>query len=163
MTRCKYAFDKSEEVCSNCDGIKIVFDDGEEIDAIECKDFEPEIPEEYEDEKEETQKEEKEELPWENDTVEQANSCQKQTKNENTIINTPKEKEVLKNENTTSQAKVRTIKFMVGATVEVKGTYHKFSAEEEWELNDKCDLEKERELLWQHLKDMVDKNVEEVQ
>ncbi len=166
MTKCKFAGDPSDTFCENCNGIECS-DGVDKYDAIECTGFEPieeneEVqPEEIEEEQQEydgfmnTPDGIPEELPFD------------EPKEQETSISTQEQEKQLESQNTSSEsyiskAKVKSICYSVGMTIEKKGEYHKIYAQEEWELTPECDIEKERELLWQHLIDQVEDRIDEI-
>lgn len=63
-----------------------------------------------------------------------------------------------------SKAKISTIKATSRASVKVRDNYYTVEYSEERVLpeNKKCDIEQERELLWDTVNNVVDKQIEDI-
>ncbi len=162
MTKCKWAFDANDDICCNCDGIKFDDGNGNMLAAVQCEVFEPELPEQYEEDEEIPF----DEAPVETELLENAEATKSSdtatfdTK-VTTITENPK-KRTVGAFNARTEYSVKSIRYMVGVTQEINGVYHKFSAEEEWDLAPDTNVEEVRNQLWNKLKVMIDHNVEEV-
>lgn len=147
--KCKYAFDKEDEDCETCDGVTMKID-GKEIPCTECAGYEK------------------------GDTVEPKKSPQNNKKEEKVINNKDKEEKRENETKSSSKQEIKTeidgvsvtcLRYMSGMTFTHKDNYYKFTAEEEWQVNNdelKEDMDTVREQLWAKLNSEVDKQVDEV-
>ncbi len=158
MNKCKFAHDQSDEYCKNCNGLEFEVD-GEKIQSIECGGFEPcdEI------------------APWEEpiktdeklgtaQTVKNADLSDGKEININTLptAETPLKPQISTSNGCISNATVKSINYSSSVTVKIDDNYYKFTASEEWEMNNNCDVEKERQALWTKINEEVDNQVKGV-
>lgn len=146
---CKYADDKEDEDCVNCNGITMEVD-GKEIPCVECAGYEK------------------------GEAVSEPKKVQNKKKTEKANTNTLKEEKPVKSAKTSTSTetkadidgvKVTCLRYMSGVTIIHKDNYYKFNAEEEWQVNPAElteDIETVREKLWAKLNSGVDKQVEEI-
>ena len=148
---CKYAGDKEDEDCVNCNGIKMEID-GKEYDCTECAGYE---------QGEQLKKEPKKSAQKQKKKKKEENSTSNEENRENERKSTSCEEET----QVIDGVKVTSLRYMSGITIVHKDNYYKFTAEEEWQVNEdelKEDLETVREKLWVKLNSEIDKQVEEV-
>ena len=135
IIKCKYAGDPEDEFCSQCDGFHPVDDNGKEVDAPMCGGYEPE--------------EQKQEQPAIEAPVSQGeswgDSCSQTTPN----------KECVKGITSVIRAES-------GLTREINGTYFKFMFSEERILPEGCDVEAEKQALWDSVNAQVDAQLDAV-
>lgn len=135
IIRCKYAGDPEDEYCCNCDGIHPVDDKGNPCEAVDCGGYEPE---------ERVQEQPAPEAPVSHNES-GADSCETAAPNK-----------VLAKGITT------VIRAESGLTREVNGTYFKFMFSEERVLLEGCDIEAEKQALWESVNAEVDAQLEAV-
>lgn len=191
MFRCKYAGDKDDEYCRNCDGLNMEVDD-KSISCTECAGYEKgeEVNEYVSEKAEETKIEDTMNPPFDETTdntsnspdnaskVAKVNKCTPKTKKDENDVNNKvtagnekvsKVKEEKKEaENTVKEdgmIKVISMRYTSGATIKKGDNYFKFVAEEEWDVSQISDenMEDCREQLWAKLNGEVDKQIEELQ
>lgn len=129
IIKCKYAGDPEDEFCSQCDGIHPVGDDGKAVDAPMCGGYEPE--------------EQKQEQPVPEAPVSQGESWG------DSQFATPVNKECVRGITSVIRAES-------GLTREINGTYYKFMFSEERILPEGCDVEAEKQALWESVNAEVD-------
>lgn len=134
IIKCKYAGDPSDEGCKKCDGIQLI-ENGATYDATECGGYEPE---------EQGNKPAPQEEPsLSNETV--ADSCESDTLNTQPTVGI-----------------TSVIRAESGLTREINGTYYKFMFSEERILPEGCDIEAEKQALWEAVNAEVDAQLEAV-
>lgn len=185
MFKCKYAGDKDDTYCKDCDGIEMLVD-GNKISCKECAGYE-----QGEDEVECA-----DDTQTNNDPVERTETRQNDAKHEKVVNTTPKKekheneaptqsethsnkndakkkettttkvseekKSVETTENVSAEIKVTSIRYTSGATVKKGDNYFKFIAEEEWDVSRVEDAREAREKLWAKLNAEVDSQIEEL-
>lgn len=135
IIRCKYAGDPEDEFCCNCDGIHPVDDFGNAQIATECGGYEPE---------EQAQHEEVCETP-DDHCENQADSC------------------VCAEPNTDyAKGVTSVIRAESGVSREVNGTWYKFMFSEERILPAGCDIEAEKQALWDSVNAEVDAQLDAI-
>lgn len=182
MKICKYAFDKEDEYCQSCDGIKMEID-GNVVDCDQCAGYEEGTEDAPTAESEnDTKVELEEEPPFEPDeepTSEPEPKPKKETKKKETAKTKSKVKKetegkdsekpekvksVSKKEEKTDGVKVTSIRFTSGATVKKGDNYFKFVAEKELDVSGYGgDMTDVQERLWAELNAEIDKQVEDLQ
>lgn len=182
MKICKYAFDKEDEYCQNCDGIKMEID-GNVVSCDECAGYEEGTEDAPTAEPEnDTKVESEEEPPFEPDeepTSEPEPKPKKETKKKETAKTKSKVKKetesknsekpekvksVSKKEEKTDGVRVTSIRFTSGATVKKRDNYFKFVAEKELDVSEyDGDIADVQEQLWAELNAEIDKQVEDLQ
>ena len=189
MFRCKYAGDKDDEYCRNCDGLNMEVDD-KLIPCTECAGYEKgeEVNEDVSEKAEETKIDETMNPPFDETADNTSNSLDnaskgakvnkctpKPKKDENYVNNkvtegnekVSKVKEEKKAvENTVKEdgmIKVISMRYTSGATIKKGDNYFKFVAEEEWDVSQVGNVDDVREQLWAKLNGEVDKQIEELQ
>ena len=189
MFRCKYAGDKDDEYCRNCDGLNMEVDD-KSIPCTECAGYEKgeEVNEDVSEKAEETKIDETMNPPFDETTDNTSNSPEKSSKGANVNKCTPKPKkdendvnnkvtagnekvskvkeEKKAVENTVKEddmIKVISMRYTSGATIKKGDNYFKFVAEEEWDVSQVGNVDDVREQLWAKLNGEVDKQIEELQ
>lgn len=191
MFRCKYAGDKDDEYCRNCDGLNMEVDD-KSIPCTECAGYEKgeEVNEDVSEKAEETKIDEAMNPPFDETTDSTSDSPDKASKGTKANKSTPKLKKGENDTNnkvTTGNEKVSKVKeekkavektvkedgmikvvsmrYTSGATIKKGDNYFKFVAEEEWDVSQLSneDIEDSREQLWAKLNGEVDKQIEELQ
>lgn len=185
MFKCKYAGDKDDNYCKDCDGIEMLVD-GNKISCKECAGYEP-----GEDEVECA-----DDTQTNNDPVERTETRQNDAKHEK-VVNTTSKKEKPENEastqsekhsnkneakkketnvekvsegkksaettkNVDEEIKVTSLRYTSGATVKKGDNYFKLIAEEEWDVSKIEDVQEAREKLWVKLNAEVDSQIEEL-
>lgn len=136
IKRCKYARDPEDEFCCNCDGITVEDDNHNALPATKCGGYEPE---------EAVQTESVCETP--------ADAC------ENTVNScecTEPNKDCIKGVTSVIRAES-------GVSREINGTWFKFMFSEERILPPGCDIEAEKQDLWDSVNAQVDAQVADVQ
>lgn len=129
IIRCKYAGDPEDEYCSQCDGIHPVGDDGKAVDAPMCGGYEPE---------EQVQEQPVPEAPA-SLCESGAESCEASVPNNECV-----------------KGITSIIRAESGLTREVNGTYYKFMFSEERIVPAGCDIEAEKQALWESVNAEVD-------
>ena len=189
MFRCKYAGDKDDEYCRNCDGLNMEVDD-KSIPCTECAGYEKgeEVNEDVSEKAEETKIDETMNPPFDETYDNTSNSHDKASKGEKVNKCTPKPKkdendvnnkvtegnekvskvkEEKKAEEKTvkedGMIKVLSMRYTSGATIKKGDNYFKFVAEEEWDVSQVDNVDDVREQLWAKLNGEVDKQIEELQ
>lgn len=135
IIKCKFAGDPEDEFCSQCDGFNPVDDDGYSQPADKCGGYEPE---------EQVQEQPALETPASPCEI-CGKSCEKDTSN----------KECVKGITSVIRAES-------GLTREINGTYFKFMFSEERILPEGCDIEAEKQALWEAVNAEVDAQLEAV-
>ena len=190
MKICKYAFDKEDEYCQSCDGIKMEID-GDVVSCDQCAGYEEGAEDAPTAEPEnDTKVEPEEEPPFEpdeNPTSEPEPKPEKKTKKTGTTktkkTGTTKTKSkgkketdgkdsekpekvqsISKKEKKTDGVKVTSIRFTSGATVKKGDNYFKFVAEKELDVSSyEGNVSDVQEQLWAELNAEIDKQVEDLQ
>ena len=189
MFRCKYAGDKDDEYCRNCDGLNMEVDD-KSIPCTECAGYEKgeEVNEDVSEKAEETKIDETMNPPFDETTDNTSNSPEKSSKGEKVNKCTPKPKkdendvnnkvtegnekvskvkeEKKAVENTVKEdgmIKVISMRYTSGATIKKGDNYFKFVSEEEWDVSQVSNVDDVREQLWAKLNGEVDRQIEELQ
>lgn len=177
MLVCKYAGDKEDEYCANCNGCTMKVE-GKEISCEECAGYEagdieadgmneepvedvtPEVPEVVEEKPKNNKK----------TTTKKPKKEDAKTKKEDPKPKKEEKVEVVeheeKHEEVTDGIKVISLRYLSSATVKKGDNYFKFSAEEEWNveaLNDNSDIQDAREKLWVKLNSEIDTQIEDLQ
>lgn len=134
IIKCKYAGDPSDDGCKNCNGIQLM--EGEDTyDATVCGGYEPE------------------ELPKQQATHETPAVCN-ETAAESCESAVPSKQPVA--------GITSVIRAESGLTREINGTYYKFMFSEERILPEGCDIEAEKQDLWDSVNAEVDAQLEAV-
>lgn len=189
MFRCKYAGDKDDEYCRNCDGLNMEVDD-KSIPCTECAGYEKgeEVNEDVSEKAEETKIDDAMNPPFNETADNTSNSPDKASKDAKVNKCTPKPKKDendVNNKVTTGNEKVSKVKeekkaaektvkedgmikvvsmkYTSGATIKKGDNYFKFVAEEEWDVSQVSNVDDVREQLWAKLNGEVDKQIEELQ
>jgi hypothetical protein len=163
MIKCKYAGDKTDEFCKDCNGTEMVVGD-KKILCDSCAGYEP--TEEKIEKKPVTKNTTKSKSntsknPEVNNDTTTAEKLEIDSKNnKNNVVTEHKNEEKQINMNGVT---VKSLKYMSGVTICHDDTYYKFTAEEEWEVNpDLADMNEVRKALWDHLNKEVDDQVSDV-
>lgn len=135
IIKCKYAGDPEDEFCSKCDGLHPVDDNGNAQIATDCGGYEP---------ADEPQAQPAPEVPA-SPCESCGDSCEALAGN----------KECVKGITTVIRAES-------GLTREINGTYFKFMFSEERVLPEGCDIEAEKQALWDSVNAEVDAQLEAV-
>lgn len=135
IIRCKFAGDPQDEFCCNCDGIHPVDDAGNTCDAVNCGGYEPE---------EQIQAQPTQETPTE--ACEICGDSQE----------TPKPDKI------PAKGITNMIRAESGVSCEVNGRWFKFMFSEERILPEGCDIEAEKQALWDSVNAEVDAQVEAI-
>ena len=135
IIRCKYAGDPEDKYCSQCDGFRPVGDDGKAVDATMCGGYEPQ---------ERVQEQPVAETP---DSRHETAAISPATQEPS--------KEPVKGVTTVIRAES-------GVSREINGTWYKFLFSEERVLPEGCDIEAEKQALWDSVNAEVDAQVEAV-
>lgn len=135
IIRCKYAGDPEDEFCCNCDGLHPIDDNGNAQIATECGGYEPE---------------EQVQTP---NTNEQHDSATENTPNSCESANCNKE---------CVQGITSVIRAESGVSREVNGTWYKFMFSEERILPAGCDIEAEKQALWDSVNAEVDAQLDAI-
>lgn len=185
MFKCKYAGDKYDNYCRDCDGIEMLVE-GNKISCTECAGYEPGEDEvecaddtqtnndpvectetRQNDAKHEkvvntTSKKEKpeNEASTQSETHSNKNDAKKKETNVEKVSEEKKSAETTKNVN--EEIKVTSLRYTSGATVKKGDNYFKFIAEEEWDVSKIEDVQEAREMLWAKLNAEVDSQIEEL-
>lgn len=135
IIKCKFAGDPEDEFCSQCDGINPVDDNGNPQSATNCGGYEP---------AEEVQAQQAQETP--------AEACE--TWGDSQFASVPN-KECTKGITSVIRAES-------GVSLEINGKWFKFMFSEERILPEGCDIEAEKQSLWESVHAEVDSQVEAV-
>ena len=135
IIKCKYAGDPEDEYCSQCDGIHPVDDAGNAQIATQCGGYEPE---------EQKQEQPAPEVP--------ASPCESRGDSCEALANN---KECVKGITSVIRAES-------GVSREINGTWYKFMFSEERIVPEGCDIEAEKQSLWDSVNAEVDAQVEAV-
>lgn len=135
IIKCKFAGDPEDEFCSQCDGINPVDDNGNPQPAVECGGYEPE--------------EQVQEQPAPETPASPCESC-----GDSCDTDAPN-KECVKGITSVIRAES-------GLTREINGTYFKFMFSEERILPEGCDIEAEKQALWDSVNAEVDAQLDAV-
>lgn len=135
FARCIYAGDPQDEYCQHCDGYRPVDDNGVAQDAPNCGGYEPE--------------QSKQEQP-----MPEAPASQREIAAE-PPVNTQVDNKCVRGITSVIRAES-------GLTREVNGTYFKFMFSEERILPEGCDIEAEKQALWDSVNAEVDAQLEAV-
>lgn len=182
MKICKYAFDKEDEYCQNCDGIKMEID-GNVVDCDQCAGYEEGTEDAPVNESENDSNVKSEaEPPFEPDeepTAEPEPKPEKKTNKKETHKTKSKAKKetdgkdsekpekvqsISKKEEKTDGVRVTFIRFTSGATVKKGDNYFKFVAEKELDVSSyEGTVSDVQEQLWAELNAEIDKQVEDLQ
>lgn len=182
MKICKYAFDKEDEYCQSCDGIKMEID-GNVVSCDQCAGYEEGAEDAPTAEPEnDTKVEPEEEPPFEPDeetapepepkpkketnkkeTTKTKSKIKKETERKNSE-KPEKVKSVSKKEEKTDGVKVISIRFTSGATVKKGDNYFKFVAEKELDVSEyDGNITDVQEQLWAELNAEIDKQLDLVE
>ena len=185
MFRCKYAGDKDDEYCRNCDGLNMEVDD-KSIPCTECAGYEKgeEVNENVSEKAEDTKIDETMNPPFDETTDNTYNSLDKGSKGAKVNKCTPKSKkdendvnnkvtecnEKVKEEKKAAEKtvkedgmiKVLSMRYTSGATIKKGDKYFKFVSEEEWDVSQVSNVDDVREQLWAKLNGEVDRQIEEL-
>ena len=135
IIKCKFAGDPEDEFCSQCDGLHPVDDNGNPQPATECGGYEAE---------EKVQEQPAPEIP-----ASHSESC-----GDSHETDAPN-KECVKGITSVIRAES-------GLTREINGTYYKFMFSEERILPEGCDIEAEKQALWDSVNAEVDAQLDAV-
>lgn len=133
IIKCKYAGDPEDEYCSQCDGFNPVDDNGNTHPATACGGYEPE-----------EQEQPAPEMP--------ASPCE--TCGDSCEEAAPS--------NNCAKGLTSVIRAESGLSVEVNGRWYKFTFSEERILPEGCDIEAEKQALWDSVNAEVDAQFEAV-
>lgn len=134
IIKCKYAGDPEDEFCSVCDGLHPVADDGKAVDAPMCGGYEPEQAQEQ---------------PAPETPESQGESWG------DSQFATPANKECTKGITSVIRAES-------GVSREINGTWYKFMFSEERILPEGCNIEAEKQALWDSVNAEVDAQLDAV-
>jgi outer membrane biosynthesis protein TonB len=174
MLVCKYAGDKEDEYCANCNGCTMKVE-GKEISCEECAGYEAgdiEADGMNEEPVEDVTPEVVEEKPKNSKKTTTKKSKKEDPKSKKEDPKPKKEEKVKvveheeKHEEVTDGIKVISLRYLSSATVKKDDNYFKFTAEEEWNveaLNDNSDIQDAREKLWAKLNSEIDTQIEDLQ
>ena len=135
IIKCKFAGDPEDEFCCKCDGLHPVDDEGNVCDAVDCGGYEPA-------EQVQTQ-------PACESTAEACEICGDSHEN-------------VQPHNTPVKGLTSVIRAESGVSREINGTWYKFMFSEERILPEGCDIEAEKQALWDSVNAEVDAQVEAV-
>lgn len=133
IIKCKYAGDPEDEFCSKCDGLNPVDDNGKPHPATSCGGYEP--------------AEQEQPAP-------ETPASPSETWGDSQFA-TPPNKEHVKGLTSVIRAES-------GLSVEVNGRWYKFTFSEERILPEGCDIEAEKQALWDSVNAEVDAQFEAV-
>ena len=135
IIKCKFAGDHEDEFCCNCDGVHPVDDNGNVCDAVDCGGYEPaeQVIEQPAPEAPESR----------NETA--ADSCLTPAPNKECVSGI-----------------TNVIRAESGVSREVNGTWYKFMFSEERILPEGCDIEAEKQALWESVNAEVDAQLDAV-
>lgn len=192
ITKCQYAGDPNDEYCKFCNGVTMLVD-GNELSCTECTAYSP-ITEEENDKVTEQSHIDESKTDKKEDTSKTAQIAQNDVKDVETVNSTPEVTEDATSEATNApehdNAKVsydkiekeekllpdgvtvQSLHYMSGCTLvktepNGKESYYKFSAEEEWAVDEETGANTEkmdsiREALWDKLNFEIDSQIEEL-
>ena len=192
ITKCQYAGDPNDEYCKFCNGVTMLVD-GNELSCTECTAYSP-ITEEENDKVTEQSHIDESKTDKKEDTSKTAQIAQNDVKDVETVNSTSKVTEDATSEATDApehdNAKVsydkiekeekllpdgvtvQSLHYMSGCTLvktepNGKESYYKFSAEEEWAVDEETGANTEkmdsiREALWDKLNFEIDSQIEEL-
>lgn len=135
IIKCKYAGDPEDEFCSQCDGLNPVDDNGNSQSALDCGGYEP--------------AEQAEQQPAQENTAEACETCGDSC-------------EAVQPNKQCVQGITNVIRAESGVSCEINGRWFKFMFSEERILPPGCDMEAEKEALWNSVNAEVDAQVEAV-
>ena len=135
IVKCKFAGDPEDEFCSQCDGIHPIDDSGNAQPATSCGGYEP---------AEQVQEQPTPEVP----------DSQGESWGDSQFA-TPANKECVK-------GITNVIRAESGVSREINGTWYKFMFSEERILPEGCDIEAEKQALWDSVNAEVDAQVDAV-
>ena len=153
IVKCKYAGDKNDEFCCNCNGLSVVLN-GQEHPATHCAGYEEE--------------------KWENvaDAVEEKTETSPEATSDSPVDENKSDDKIIKEDDNTSKndtedstveesedAVVTEICFSSGISKEINGVWYKFTCEERRVLMPGCNPAEEREKLWAMVNSEVDKQL----
>jgi hypothetical protein len=133
IIKCKYAGDPEDEYCSQCDGLNPVDDHGKAQPATACGGYEP--------------AEQEQPVPETPASLCETcgDSCEAEAPNNNCV-----------------KGLTSVIRAESGLSVEVNGRWYKFTFSEERILPEGCDVEAEKQALWDSVNAEVDAQFEAV-
>lgn len=188
---CKYAFDKEDEYCCSCNGVKLVVGEAESV-ATRCHGYEAdtnknmvetdmeEIKKKIDEVIEEPEKDNKERKPPEpyvrkEDREETENTdfpldeelpfdVEEKTTDTEIVKNTTNDNTSIIEENKNNEGVTTKLIFMSGATIsrDNGNTFYKFECTEERIVTPDMNVADEREKLWATINSEIDKQIEDV-
>ena len=183
MKKCAYAFDKNDDYCKTCNGITMIVN-GEEYSCTECQAYTegdevetkpteevntdaPMNPPEEVVEEAQTEPEATETTQTENVTVEEEKQSTKSPIESDDVSVVDEVSESTEEEQFVDGVKVTAMRYMSGITLNKSDVYYKFTAEEEWSVNQDIvntpeAMQNVRERLWAKINCEVDSQVEDV-
>ena len=129
IIKCKYAGDPEDEYCSQCDGLNPVGDDGKAVAATQCGGYEP---------AEQVQEQPAVDVP----------DSRGETAADQPVMQEPSKEP--------TKGITSVIRAESGLSVEVNGRWYKFTFSEERILPEGCDIEAEKQALWDSVNAEVD-------
>ncbi len=135
IIKCKYAGDPEDEYCSKCDGLHPVDDAGHAQPATKCGGYEPE---------EQVQEQAAPEAPA-SASESCGDSCEASAPNNECV-----------------KGITSVIRAESGVSREINGVWYKFMFSEERIVPEGCDIEAEKQALWDSINAEVDAQVEAV-
>ena len=135
IIKCKYAGDPEDEFCSKCDGLYPVGDDGKAVEASLCGGYEPD--------------EQKQEQPM------------PETPTQQREIGVESGESIAPNKECVKGI-TSVIRAESGVSREINGVWYKFMFSEERIVPEGCDIEAEKQALWDAVNAEVDAQVEAV-
>ena len=135
IIRCKFAGDPEDEFCSQCDGIHPIDDEGNHQPANKCGGYEPE--------------EQVQEQPAPKTPASQCENCGDSC--ETHALNKECAKGI-----------TNVIRAESGLSAEINGRWYKFMFSEERILPEGCDIEAEKQALWDSVNAEVDAQLDSV-
>lgn len=141
--RCKFAGDEEDEYCCGCDGYFPIDDNGVAQPATDCGGYEP-AEEEPENEPEQKQEQATPETP----------DSQNESWGDSQFATPPNKNNV--------KGITSVIRAESGVSCELNGTWYKFMYSEERIVPEGCDIEAEKQALWDSVNAEVDAQVEAV-
>ena len=142
FARCIYAGDPQDEYCQHCDGYHPVDDNGKPQEAPQCGGYQP-----YEPEEQPAEQVQEQQAP-----VEPASQRESGAESP---VNAAVDNKCVKGITSVIRAES-------GLTREINGTYFKFMFSEERILPEGCDIEAEKQALWDSVNAEVDAQLEAV-
>ena len=136
--RCKYAFDKGDEVCAKCNGMEIIHEGKTYKAEVACDAYEEE-------------------------EVKTVVTAEVKEDAQNTALPPWEEETPVDTTEYVQRGVTTVIRAESGMSAEIRGRWYKFMFCEERILPEGADIEKEKELLWNAVHSSVDKQMEEVQ